>query len=112
MPLKELIETEMRCAGATPDYAGYFYLMYAVNASITDGSPLEQAAMRIYTQVAEQCGVSPSSVERGIRMLGPVMWRNGENTLLKSAFPGSMELIAALRDNVLAHMRECGAANA
>lgn len=86
--------------------------MYAVNASITNGSPPEQMAMRIYTQVTEQRGVSPSSVERGLRMLGSVMWRNGENTLLKSTFPGSIELIAALRDNVLAHMRECGAANA
>lgn len=55
--------------GASPDYKGYRYLLTAVCLVIEDNELLHHVSGELYPKVAQLCGATASSIEKGIATL-------------------------------------------
>ncbi len=78
MNREDFIETKLMDSGASPDYAGYKYLVKALSMGMENTSVLDKVTTILYPTVARQCGVSAMAVERGIRTLINVMWQRSD----------------------------------
>lgn len=100
MSLKNVVEEELLRAGATPYYAGYYYLLYAVETAIAKGLAFEDAITWVYAEVARAFGVSRSAVERNIRVLSMAIWEKGDTRNMDEA-PRNSELIGMIAGRVM-----------
>ena len=93
MNKEDFIETRLMDSGASPDYAGYHYLVKALSMGMENVSVLDKVTTILYPTVAQQCGVSPMAVERGIRTLINVMWQRSDPETIR-ALMGSYSQLA------------------
>ena len=61
--------------GATPNYIGYRYLVEAICLSLVDPQNLELITKKIYLEVATTYQTTGSAVERNIRTVLEIIWR-------------------------------------
>ena len=69
--------------GATPNYIGYRYLVEAICLSLVDPQNLELITKKIYLEVATTYQTTGSAVERNIRTVLEIIWREQTPMLKK-----------------------------
>lgn len=79
------IQRLLRRLGATENYTGFFPMAYAVQLSIADPGRLRLITKLIYLDVARQYGTTWKAVERNMRTIISVVWRNNPQMLSKLA---------------------------
>lgn len=82
----QIIQWLLHSLGATENYAGFSYTVYAVQLSIANPDRLRLITKLIYLDVAGRYGTSWNAVERNMRTLVSVIWRS--NPLLLSKLAG------------------------
>lgn len=75
MPEKTQIKDLLLKLGATPNYAGFYYLAEAIRLCIEDESRLLSITKNLYPATAEYFSVPPYIVERNIRTVISVIWK-------------------------------------
>ena len=75
---RDTIENELLKLSATPDYVGYRYLVRAIELVLGCEEMLYNITTKLYPTIAEEFSVSPINVERGIRTLIAIIWREGD----------------------------------
>lgn len=80
------VQQLLRRLGATENYAGFFPTVYAIQLSIGDPARLRLITKLIYLDVAWRYGTTWKAVERNMRTVVSVIWRN--NPLLLSELAG------------------------
>lgn len=71
-----LIQGLLRRLGATEAYAGFPHMVYAVQLCISDPSRLSLITKQIYPEVAGRYGTNWRAVERNMRTMVSVAWKN------------------------------------
>jgi len=69
--------------GITANYRGYFYCADAVALAMEDISRLTLVTKELYPQVARQHGTAAHCVERNIRTVVKLSWRQNKRLLVK-----------------------------
>lgn len=82
---KEIIKNLLNL-GVPADLKGYEYLKVAINAVLNDRTYIDQITKRLYPDVAEMCGTTPSRTERAIRHAITVSFDNMEPDLIERYF--------------------------
>ena len=67
--------------GVTANYTGFFQTAYAVELCRAEPERLLLVTKRVYPEVAKRCGTSCGAVERNIRTVSRVAWRNNRRLL-------------------------------
>lgn len=67
--------------GVTANYAGFFHIACAVSLCIEQPDRLLQVTKRLYPDVAKQYGTNWKAVERNIRTVCCVIWRENRPLL-------------------------------
>lgn len=80
------IQRILRRLGATENYTGFFPTVYAVQLSMGDPERLHLITKLVYLDVAWRYGTTWKAVERNMRTIVSVIWRN--NPLLLSELAG------------------------
>lgn len=63
--------------GMSSKYKGYRMLLLALEIALRDEDNLTNIFQRIYTPVAERCGVTPVMVDKNLRSIIDIFWRSG-----------------------------------
>ena len=71
--------------GATANYTGFFYTAYAVSLCAEQPNRLLLVTKWLYPEVARQYRTNWKAVERNIRTVGDIIWRENRNLLEKLA---------------------------
>ena len=88
--------------GVTTNYCGFWYTAYAVQLCAEEPERLLMVTKWVYPDVAERYGTSWTAVERNIRTVGAVIWREIRPLLEEIAGkplaqrPGTARLLAIL----------------
>lgn len=83
---QQSIQQLLHRLGATENYTGFFPMVYAVQLSMSNPERLRLITKLIYLDVAWKYGTTWKAVERNMRTLVSVIWRN--NPLLLSELAG------------------------
>lgn len=67
--------------GVTANYAGFYYVSYAVYLAIQKPERLLKVTKRLYPEVAEHYGTTWLCVERNIRTVLDIAWQNNRPLL-------------------------------
>lgn len=88
--------------GVTANYTGFLYTAYAVSLCVEQPERLLVVTKWLYPEVAKQFGTSWKAVERNIRTVGDIIWRENRPLLEELAHrpltekPRSAQLLAIL----------------
>lgn len=82
---KEIIKSLLDI-GVPASLKGYECLKVAINAVLNDRTYLSQITKRLYPDVAEVCGTTPSRVERAIRHAITVSFDNMDPNMVERYF--------------------------
>lgn len=85
LPKEEQVIDLLLRLGATPNYTGFSYLVKAILLCIEEESRLLSITKILYPETAKYFSVSPFTVERDIRTLINVMWKQNRILLDKIA---------------------------
>ena len=67
--------------GITANYTGFFQTAYAVELCRAEPKRLLLITKMVYPEVARQCGTSCGAVERNIRTVCGIAWKNNRRLL-------------------------------
>ena len=67
--------------GVTSNYKGFFHTAYAVSLCLEEPERLQLITKLLYPEVARQYGTSWKAVERNIRTVDHVIWRENRSLL-------------------------------
>lgn len=67
--------------GVTANYAGFFHMSCAVALCLERPERLLLVTKWLYPEVARQCGANWKSVERNLRTVGEIIWRENRPLL-------------------------------
>ena len=67
--------------GATANYTGFFHTAYAVSLCVEQPDRLLLVTKWLYPEVAKQYGTNWKAVERNIRTVSCIIWREGQPLL-------------------------------
>lgn len=84
MLLSDYVEERLIELGATPEYKGYRYLLYAIMLAMEDETVLNRVTTGLYPAIAQRFGVSAANVERSLRTVVAAIWCDGERATLKA----------------------------
>ena len=93
--------------GITPNYAGYFQTMRAVEMCASEPERLTLITKLVYAEVGKQYGVKWSTVERNIRTVATAAWTHNPEAMEELmgckliSRPHSSKFVAALTMKVL-----------
>lgn len=93
--------------GVTANYTGFFYTAYAVALCVEQPERLLLVTKWVYPDVAKQYGTNWKAVERNIRTVGNVIWKQGHSLLEQLAGrklphkPSTAQLLAILTYTLL-----------
>ncbi|NLD20590.1 MAG: sporulation protein [Clostridiales bacterium] len=93
--------------GITANYAGFFYTSKAVSLAMEDMEYLLLVTKRLYPDMAAHFCTTANSIERGIRTVIDVAWKNSSPLLCQMARkplykkPSASEFIAVLTLSML-----------
>ena len=79
--------------GITPNYAGYFQTMRAVEMCASEPERLTLITKLVYAEVGKQYGVKWSTVERNIRTVATAAWTHNPEAMEELIAAGIRELI-------------------
>lgn len=88
--------------GVTANYTGFFHIAYAVSLCVEQPERLLLVTKWLYPEVARQYGTTWKAVERNIRTVGCIIWREGRPLLEQlarrplSQKPHTAQLLAIL----------------
>ena len=88
--------------GVTANYTGFFYTSYAVMLCAERQERLLLVTKWLYPEVAKQCRTNWKAVERNIRTVNSIIWRENRNLLEQLAHrnlgekPRNAQLLAIL----------------
>lgn len=88
--------------GAAADHLGFFYIAYAVSLCAEQPDWLLQVTKRLYPEVAKQYRTNWKAVERDIRTVSRIIWRENRPLLERLAHrqlkrpPRNTQLLAIL----------------
>lgn len=88
--------------GVTANYTGFLHTAYAVSLCAEQPERLQLVTKWLYPEVAKQYGSSWQAVERNIRTVGDIIWRENRPLLEELAHrklerkPPSAQLLAIL----------------
>lgn len=80
-----LISSFLRSLGITRNYFGYFFTLYAAQLACEDEMRLANITRDIYRPVAERFSCQAHCVERNIRTVIYLAWRNNRDLLCRLA---------------------------
>ncbi len=92
--------------GVTANYTGFFHTAYAVSLCVKRPDSLLLVTKWLYPEVAKQYGTNWKAVERNIRTVGRIIWRNGRPLLEKLAHrrlerkPQNAQMLAILASSL------------
>ena len=95
------------CLGVTANYTGFFHASYAVKLCIEQPERLLLVTKWVYPDVAKQYGTNWKAVERNIRTVRNVIWKQDHSLLEQLAGrklphkPGTAQLLAILTYTLL-----------
>ena len=99
------------CLGVTANYPGFFHTAYAVMLCMEHPDKLMLVTKCLYPEVARQYNTTWKAVERNIRTVSGVIWRENRPLLERLAHrslsqkPCSAQLLAILSSRLLAARR-------
>lgn len=76
------IEMVVRRLGVSGSYCGLPHLIRAVALVLKDPEAVSSAGKLIYAPLAQECGITPSVLERRIRIVRDHIWDYGNRGLL------------------------------
>lgn len=88
--------------GVTANYRGFFHTAYAVLLCMEQPERLSLVTKWLYPEIAKQNGTSWKAVERNIRTVGDIIWRENRSLLEEVAHrrlekkPRNAQLLAIL----------------
>lgn len=82
---QQTIQRLLRRLGVTENYTGFFPTVYAVQLSMGDPDRLRLITKLLYPDVAWQYGTTWRAVERNMRTIVSVVWRNNPQLLSELA---------------------------
>ncbi len=100
--------------GATANYTGFFYTSYAVSLCLEQPERLLLVTKWLYPEVAKQYRTKWKSVERDIRTVGSIIWRENRPLLEQLARapltnkPRNAKLLAILTASLGGTLPVCG----
>lgn len=71
-------------------YKGFNYVVYGIALSIEDSEQLKYISKSLYIDIASKFNTSQKNVERNVRTVIDVIWRNKNNELLKKICNGKV----------------------
>lgn len=77
MKQEEIVAKILRHFDVTPVYQGYDYTIYALELAIQDNECLRYVTKMLYPEIARKYKTSWNCVERNIRTVVEVFWKNG-----------------------------------
>lgn len=83
---KSIIAKRLMLLGASGEYLGYNYLIYAISMCLEDMILLKSITTCIYPQIAKEFSTTSQGVERCIRTVIANIWDNGNKELLLEWF--------------------------
>lgn len=83
--MSDLLSSLLCSLGITPNYTGYYYVVCAVELTISDSSHLVQVTKDLYPTVAARFSSTPSRVERNIRHTAELAWKTNPELLRRMA---------------------------
>ena len=104
--------------GVTSNYKGFFHTAYAVSLCMEEPERLQLITKLLYPEVARQYGTSWKAVERNIRTVDHVIWRENRPLLEELARkpleqkPRNAQLLAILAASLGTPLPADGAAGA
>lgn len=93
--------------GATANYTGFFHAAYAVSLCVEQPDRLLLVTKWLYPEVAKQYGTTWKAVERNIRTVNSVIWRENRSLLEQLARrplvrkPCTAQMLAILSTSLL-----------
>lgn len=93
--------------GISANYTGFFQTACAVELCRAEPERLLRVTKRVYPEVARLCGTSRSAVERNIRTVCGIAWKNNRHLLEQMAYksfqqrPNNAQFLAILLYNLL-----------
>lgn len=84
--LEERIARVLLEMGVPDNLRGHRYLASALALAVKDPAAVHSITAYLYPAVAEECGTTPSRVERGIRHAIEVAWDRGDTDVLAEYF--------------------------
>lgn len=79
--MNELLSSLLYPLGVTPQYTGYYFMIYAVELAAADPSHLVLVTKDLYPTVATHFSSTPSRVERNLRHMADLAWRTNPQLL-------------------------------
>ena len=67
--------------GISANYTGFFQTVCAVELCQADPARLQLVTKQVYPEVARRCGTSRNAVERNIRTVCGIAWKNNRRLL-------------------------------
>ena len=92
--------------GATANYTGFFHTAYAVSLCVEQPDRLLLVTKWLYPEVAKQYGTNWKAVERNIRTVSCIIWREGRPLLEELAHrhleqkPRNAQMLAILASSL------------
>lgn len=92
--------------GATANYTGFFHTAYAVSLCVEQPDRLLLVTKWLYPEVAKQYGTNWKAVERNIRAVSCIIWREGRPLLEELAHrhleqkPRNAQMLAILASSL------------
>lgn len=77
----EHIENELQLLGVTKRYSGYKQAVFAIELVLENDDCLQHVTDGIYRVVAERCSCGQFCIERNIRTVSHVAWKNNRPRL-------------------------------
>lgn len=106
---KSLITKIIHAMGVPAHIKGYHYIRYAIELVIEDMDLLSAVTKELYPKVAKEFDSTPSRVERAIRHAIEVVWKRGNERVIKEFFshnlsedmkPTNSQFIARIADKI------------
>lgn len=101
----EIVKQVLREAKISKSYKGYFYLEMAIELVMEDEERLCHIREEVYQKVADQYNINITKVEKDVRTIRDVFWREGGNEFMRRVTgveydnkPYPRELIEILAD--------------
>lgn len=86
---EQKIAYALREMGVHQDLKGYKYLKVAIGAVVENSSMIDSIVKGLYPYVANECGTTPSRVERAIRHAIGTSWMDMPEDVMKTVFGNS-----------------------
>lgn len=93
--------------GVTANYRGFFQTAHAIQLCVNEPGYLLQVTIRLYPEIAKQYGTNWRAVERNIRTVCSIVWRENQPLLEELAHralfekPTPTQLLAILSTSLL-----------